>query len=63
MISEEESLLRRLAEAGGCLCVAVLNERDRAVAETLLEIGMIRYDVAVALTERGHAMVESLQVN
>jgi hypothetical protein len=62
-MSDKEMLLRRLAEAGGCLCVAVLNERERAIAETLIEMGMIRYDVAVALTERGHAMVESLQVN
>jgi hypothetical protein len=63
MVSEEERLLRRLAEAGGCLCVAALNENERAVAETLIEMGMIRYDVAVALTERGQAMVASLKVN
>lgn len=59
----KEMLLRRLTESGGCLCVAALNESERAVAETLLEIGMIRYDVAVALTERGHDMVASLQAN
>ena len=62
-MNDNELLLRRIAEAGGCLCVAVLNESERAVAETLMEIGMIRYDVAVALTERGQAMVASLQVN
>ena len=62
-MSNEDLLLRRIAEAGGCLCVAVLNERERAVAETLMEIGMIRYDVAVAITERGQAMIASLQVN
>ena len=62
-MSNEELLLQRIAEAGGCLCVAALNERERAAAETLMEIGMIRYDVAVALTERGQAMVASLQVN
>lgn len=62
-MSNEESLLRRLADAGGCLCATSLNQQERATAESLTDLGMARYDVAVVLTERGLAMVESLKVN
>lgn len=62
-MSNEELLLRRLADAGGCLCAEALDQRERAAAERMLEMGFVRYDLAIALTERGRAMVENLQVN
>ena len=53
MASEEERLLRRLAQHEHGICLASLSEREKTTANLLQDFRLARYDVALCITEAG----------
>lgn len=50
---EELRLLERLREHQNGVCIAGLSHREKFIADLLQESGLVRFDVALCITEAG----------